>query len=71
MLCGFRCTAKWISYTYTYIHCLILDFFPMEAIVDYWVPCAIYQVIISYLFYIHCAVISRSVMSNSLQPYGL
>ena len=33
---SFRCTAKWISYTYTYIHSF-LDSFPIEAITEYWV----------------------------------
>ena len=33
---SFRCTAKWISYTYTYIHSF-LDSFPIYAITEYWV----------------------------------
>ena len=32
---SFRYTAKWISYTYTYIHSL--DSFPTQAIAEYWV----------------------------------
>ena len=33
---SFRCTAKWIIYTYAYIHSF-LDSFPIEAITEYWV----------------------------------
>ena len=36
---SFCYTAKWFSYTYTHIHSL-LDSFPIEVIIDYWVPCA-------------------------------
>ena len=32
----FCCTLKWISYTYTYIHCF-LDSFPIKVITGYWV----------------------------------
>ena len=32
---SFRCTAKWISYTYTYIHSF-LDSFPIQVITEYW-----------------------------------
>ena len=50
---SFRCTAKWISYTYTYIH----SFYRLFSRIDHYrvlsrVPCAIQQVLISYLFYI-------------------
>ena len=33
---SFCCTAKWISYTYTYTHSS-LDYFPIEVITEYWV----------------------------------
>ena len=32
---SFRCTAKWISYTYTYI-CSFSDSFPILVITEYW-----------------------------------
>ena len=44
------CTAKWISYTYTYSHSF-LDSMPMYVFTEYWVPSAIQQVLISYPFY--------------------
>ena len=33
---SFCCTAKWVSYTYTYIHCF-LDSIPIHVITEYWV----------------------------------
>ena len=33
---SFRCTAKWSSYTYTYIHSFS-DSLPIEIIIKYWV----------------------------------
>ena len=33
---SFRCTAKWISYTYRYIHSF-LDSIPIMVITEYWV----------------------------------
>ena len=33
---SFRCTAKWISYTYTYSHSF-LDSFPIQIITETWV----------------------------------
>ena len=33
--------------------------------------CAIPQKLVAYLFYKHCTVLSRSVVSHSLQPHGL
>ena len=33
---SFRCTAKWISYTYTYIHSYF-RFFPVPSIIEFWV----------------------------------
>ena len=33
---SFWCTAKWISYTYTYIHSFLRSF-PIQAITEYWV----------------------------------
>ena len=33
---SFRCTGKWISYTYTYIYSF-LDSFSIQAITEYWV----------------------------------
>ena len=33
---SFRCTAKWLSYTYTYIHPFPVSF-PIQLITEYWV----------------------------------
>ena len=33
---SFRCTAKWVTYTNTYIHSF-LDSFPISVITEYWV----------------------------------
>ena len=33
---SFECTAKYISYTYTYIYSF-LEYFPIYIITDYWV----------------------------------
>ena len=34
---SFWYTAKWISYTYTYIHSYFFDSFPIWVIAEYWV----------------------------------
>ena len=51
---SFCCTAKWISYTYTCIHSFLFRFFSHRGYyrVLSRVPCAIQQVLISYLSYI-------------------
>ena len=36
MFVSFKYTAKWISYTYTYIHSF-LGFCPTQAITEYWI----------------------------------
>ena len=51
----FRCTRKWVSYSYMYFHYLF--FFLFSSHIGHYrvlsrVPCAIQQVLISYLFYI-------------------
>ena len=33
---SFRCTAKWFSYAYTYIHSFSISF-PVQVITEYWV----------------------------------
>ena len=49
----FRCTPKWISHTYTYMH-----FFPISAIIEYWVefPVLYNRSLLVNLSYIHIAV---------------
>ena len=58
---SFRCTAKLISYTHTYIH----FFFRFFAHIGYYkvlsrVFCAMWQVLITYLFYIQRCVYVNS-----------
>ena len=56
---SFRCTAKWISYTYTYIHSF-LDSFPIEAITEYWVE---FPVLYSRSILVICFIYSSVYMS--------
>ena len=75
LLCcvSFRCTAKWISYTYTYVHSF-LDSFPSHAISEYWIEfpalCS-RSLLVIYFIYNSVYVLSHSVMSNSLWLHGL
>ena len=51
---SFSCTAKWISYTYTYIHCF-LDAFPIQVITGYWVELPVlYNRFLSILYIVMC-----------------
>ena len=54
MLCSFRCAAESVSYTYIYSLSFFLRFFSLlgHRRVLSRAPCAIQQVLISYLFYI-------------------
>ena len=49
------CTAKWLNYTYTYIHSFP-DFFPMMVITEYWVefPVLYNRSLLSLLYIVVC-----------------
>ena len=68
---SFLCTAEWISYTYTYVHS-VFRFFPHidHCRVSSRVPCAIQEVLISYLF-IHSNVYMSVPSSPFIPPQPL
>ena len=56
---SFRYTAKWISYTYTYIYSF-LDHFPIQTITEYWVE---FPVLNSRSLLVICFIYSSACMS--------
>ena len=66
---SFRCTAKWISYTYTYIHSLFfLDTFPIYAITEYWVEFPVLYSRFLLVIYFMCSSMYMSIPISQFIP---
>ena len=66
---SYRCTAKWISYTYTYIHSL-LDSFPIQAITEYWVEFPVlYSRSLLVIYFIYSSVYVSIRISQFIPPF--
>ena len=65
---SFCCTAKWISYMYTYIHSF-LDFLPIQVTTDHWVEFPVLHSMFSLVIYfIHSSVHTSIPVSQFVPP---
>ena len=65
---SFRCTAKWISYTYTYIHSF-LGSFPIYVITEYWVEFPVlYSRSLLVIYFIYSSVYMSIPISRFIPP---
>ena len=65
---SFCCTAKWISYTYTYIHSF-LDSFPVYVITEYWVEFPVlHSRSLLIIYFIYSSVYMSTPISHFIPP---
>ena len=65
---SFRCTAKWIAYTYTYIRSF-LDSFPILVTTEYWVEFpVVYSRFLSVVYFINSSVYMSIPISQFIPP---